>query len=125
MGTHLRGAACHVPISPRRRFLTRRRSAQTFPSALVISAPHLSARRDTAHCRRSIDAFLLARGLQLIPCTSPGMRVMKILLGLLAVCGVMSAASARPLVLQESARIANPDPTFSPYFANDVAVDGD
>jgi len=49
---------------------------------------------------------------------------MKIFLGLIIACGAMGA-SARPLVVQESARIANPDPTFSPYFANDVAVDGD
>ena len=49
---------------------------------------------------------------------------MKILLGLVFACGAM-CASARPLVVQESARITNPDPAFSPYFANDVAVDGD
>jgi len=50
---------------------------------------------------------------------------MKILLGLLVAFGAMAAASARPMVIQESARIGNPQPELSPYFADDVAVDGD
>src|SRR5215510_5425546 len=35
-----------------------------------------------------------------------------------------AAAQARPLVIEESASFANPDPSFE-YFANDLAVDGD
>src|SRR5690349_12722517 len=49
---------------------------------------------------------------------------MKMLLVLVIACGA-AAAQARPLVVQESARITNPDPTGFPYFAADVAVDGD
>jgi len=50
---------------------------------------------------------------------------MKILIGLLIACGALASAQARPLVVQESARIGNPDPTNFPYFAADVAIDGD
>ena len=50
---------------------------------------------------------------------------MKMLLVLVIACGAIAAAQARPLVVQESARITNPDPTGFPYFAADVAVDGD
>ena len=50
---------------------------------------------------------------------------MKTLLGLLIACGALAVAQARPLVVQESARIANPDPVNFPYFAADVAIDGD
>ena len=50
---------------------------------------------------------------------------MKILLGLLVAWGALAVAQARPLVVQESARIANPDPAHYPYFASDVAIDGD
>ena len=50
---------------------------------------------------------------------------MKILLGILIACGALGVAQARPLVIQESARIANPDPANFPYFAADVAIDGD
>jgi hypothetical protein len=50
---------------------------------------------------------------------------MKTLLGLCIACGTLSVAQARPLVVQESARIANPDSATYPYFASDVAVDGD
>jgi hypothetical protein len=50
---------------------------------------------------------------------------MKILGSLLIVCGAFAVAQARPLVVQESARIANPDPGTYPYFASDVAIDGD
>ena len=38
---------------------------------------------------------------------------------------MVTAAQARPLVVQESARITNPDPANYPYFAADVAIDGD
>jgi hypothetical protein len=50
---------------------------------------------------------------------------MKTLSALLIACGAIAAAHARPLVVQESARIVNPDPVNFPYFASDVAVDGD
>jgi hypothetical protein len=50
---------------------------------------------------------------------------MKTLFGLLIACGSLAVAQARPLVVQESARIANPDPVNFPYFASDVAIDGD
>ena len=50
---------------------------------------------------------------------------MKMLPGLVVACGALAVAQARPLVLQESARIANPDPGNFPYFAADVAIDGD
>jgi len=50
---------------------------------------------------------------------------MKILPALLISLGTIAAAHARPLVVQETARITNPDPANFPYFASDVAVDGD
>lgn len=50
---------------------------------------------------------------------------MKTLLGLLIALGALASAQARPLVVQESARIGNPDPDNFPYFAADVAIDGD
>jgi len=50
---------------------------------------------------------------------------MKTLPGLLIACCALTVAQARPLVVQESARIANPDPANFPYFASDVAIDGD
>jgi hypothetical protein len=50
---------------------------------------------------------------------------MKILPGLLFACCSLTVAQARPLVVQESARIGNPDPANYPYFASDVAIDGD
>lgn len=50
---------------------------------------------------------------------------MKILPALLISLATVAAAHARPLVVQESARITNPDPANFPYFASDVAVDGD
>jgi hypothetical protein len=50
---------------------------------------------------------------------------MKILPGLLIACCVLPVAHARPLVVQEAARIVNPDPAGFPYFATDVAIDGD
>ena len=50
---------------------------------------------------------------------------MKSLLGLLVACGAMSVASARPIVIEESARLTNPDAANFPYFADDVAIDGD
>jgi hypothetical protein len=50
---------------------------------------------------------------------------MKILPGLLIAFGALAVAQARPLVVQESARIVNPDPVTYPYFAADVAIDGD
>src|SRR5262245_34811531 len=53
-----------------------------------------------------------------------GLTTMKFLLVLLIACGA-AAAQARPVVIEESARITNPDPTNFPYFASDVAVDGD
>jgi len=50
---------------------------------------------------------------------------MKILMGLVIAWGALAVAQARPLVVQESARISNPDPANFPYFASDVAIDGD
>jgi len=50
---------------------------------------------------------------------------MKFLPVLVIACGAVAAAQARPVVIEESARITNPDPTNFPYFASDVAVDGD
>ena len=50
---------------------------------------------------------------------------MKTLAALIIGCGALAVAQARPLVVQESARIANPDPGTYPYFASDVAIDGD
>jgi hypothetical protein len=50
---------------------------------------------------------------------------MKLLSGFIIMCGAFATAQARPLVLQEAARIANPDPATYPYFASDVAIDGD
>jgi len=50
---------------------------------------------------------------------------MKTLPALLIACGALAVAQARPLVIQESARIVNPDPANFPYFAADVAIDGD
>jgi hypothetical protein len=50
---------------------------------------------------------------------------MKILPLLAIACGAVAVAQARPVVVEESARITNPDPTGFPYFASDVAVDGD
>lgn len=50
---------------------------------------------------------------------------MKIPYGLMLAWGVFAVAQARPLVVQESARITNPDPATYPYFASDVAIDGD
>lgn len=50
---------------------------------------------------------------------------MKTLPGLLLACCALAVAQARPLVLQESARFTNPDAATYPYFASDVAVDGD
>jgi len=50
---------------------------------------------------------------------------MKILGSLLLACGALAVAQARPLVVQETARITNPDPATYPYFASDVAIDGD
>lgn len=50
---------------------------------------------------------------------------MKILPGLLIACGALAVAHARPLVVQEAARIVNPDAANFPYFAADVAIDGD
>src|SRR5688572_6678533 len=50
---------------------------------------------------------------------------MKILSAIVITCGAIAAAHARPLVVQETARIVNPDPVNFPYFASDVAVDGD
>jgi len=50
---------------------------------------------------------------------------MKFLSGFIIALGAIAVAQARPLVVQESARITNPDPATYPYFAADVAVDGD
>jgi hypothetical protein len=50
---------------------------------------------------------------------------MKNLLGLWIAFGTLTVAQARPLVVQESARLTNPDPATYPYFASDVAIDGD
>ena len=50
---------------------------------------------------------------------------MKTLICLLIACGALATAHARPLVVQESARIVNPDPANFPIFAADVAIDGD
>jgi len=50
---------------------------------------------------------------------------MKILFGLLIACGALAVAQARPQVIQESARLVNPDPANFPHFAADVAIDGD
>ena len=50
---------------------------------------------------------------------------MKLLSGLLIAWGALAVAQARPLVVQESARIKNPNPVTYPIFAADVAIDGD
>ena len=50
---------------------------------------------------------------------------MKLLSGLFIAWGALAVAQARPLVVQESARIANPNPATYPIFADDVAIDGD
>ncbi len=50
---------------------------------------------------------------------------MKLLSGLIIAWGALAVAQARPLVVQESARITNPDPVTYPIFAADVAIDGD
>jgi hypothetical protein len=50
---------------------------------------------------------------------------MKVLIGFIVAWGALATAQARPLVVQESARIVNPDPATYPYFASDVAIDGD
>ena len=50
---------------------------------------------------------------------------MKLLSGFIIAFGAFAVAQARPVVVQESARIANPDPATYPYFASDVAIDGD
>jgi len=50
---------------------------------------------------------------------------MKLLSGVILAWGVLAVAQARPLVIQESARIANPDPVTYQHFAADVAIDGD
>ena len=50
---------------------------------------------------------------------------MKTLIGFLIAFAALAVAQARPLVVQESARITNPDPGNYPYFAADVAIDGD
>jgi hypothetical protein len=50
---------------------------------------------------------------------------MQTVFGLLFACGSIAIAQSRPLVVQESARLSNPDPANYPYFAADVAVDGD
>jgi hypothetical protein len=50
---------------------------------------------------------------------------MKVLSVFIIAWGALAAAQARPLVVQESARLANPDPATYPYFASDVAIDGD
>ena len=42
---------------------------------------------------------------------------MKVLSGFIVAWGALAVAQARPLVVQESARIANPDPATYPYFA--------
>ena len=49
---------------------------------------------------------------------------MKTLVALLVACSMLGAAQARPLHLEEKARIANPDPSFE-SFAGAVALDGD
>ncbi len=49
---------------------------------------------------------------------------MKTLAALLVACGVFAVADARPRVIQESARIANPNPAYD-QFAGDIALDGD
>jgi hypothetical protein len=50
---------------------------------------------------------------------------MKLLSGFFFALGLVAVAQARPLVVQESARIANPNPATYPVFAADVAIDGD
>jgi len=50
---------------------------------------------------------------------------MKLLSGFIIALGAIAVAQARPLVVQESARIQNPDPANYPDFAADVAIDGD
>jgi hypothetical protein len=50
---------------------------------------------------------------------------MKLLSGLFIAWSALAVAQARPLVVQESARITNPNPATYPVFAADVALDGD
>ena len=50
---------------------------------------------------------------------------MKLLSGLFIAWSALAVAQARPLVVQESARINNPNPATYPVFATDVAIDGD
>ncbi len=49
---------------------------------------------------------------------------MRTIIFALAACGFTGAALARPLVIEERARIDNPDPSY-PSFARNVAIDGD
>jgi hypothetical protein len=50
---------------------------------------------------------------------------MKLLSGFILAWCALAVAQARPLTIQESARISNPDPVTYPYFAADVAIDGE
>jgi hypothetical protein len=49
---------------------------------------------------------------------------MKLLIALVLALGAIAAAQARPLIIEESARIGNPDPSFE-SFGGAVALDGD
>ena len=49
---------------------------------------------------------------------------MKTLVALLIACGMCAVSQARPLQIEEKARIANPDPNFE-TFAGAAAMDGD
>lgn len=50
---------------------------------------------------------------------------MKLLSGFIIAWCALAVAHARPLVIQESARLSNPDAVNYPVFASDVAIDGD
>ena len=50
---------------------------------------------------------------------------MKLLSGFIIMWCALAVAQARPLVIQESARLVNPDPVTYPVFASAVAIDGD
>src|SRR5262245_16352134 len=48
---------------------------------------------------------------------------MKTLAALIIACGALAAAQARPLIIQESARLTNPNAAVYPDFANHIAMD--
>ncbi len=50
---------------------------------------------------------------------------MKLLSGFIVAWCALGAVHARPLVIQESARLTNPNSASYPVFASDVAIDGD